>query len=75
MPEGTVLGNVILGAVGVVNIATVVYLVKVVISPIAITVKMLSTSVQELYESRNNHEVEITEIQTIHKIRGCNLPK
>ena len=75
MTPGDGVGNIILGGVSVINVAIVVYLVKIVIGPIAQTVKMLAESVDELYKSRNNHEVEITEIQTIHKIRGCNLPK
>jgi hypothetical protein len=74
-PDGSSIGNLVLGGIGVLNVATVVYLVKVVISPIAMTVKTLSESVKELYQSRDNHEVEITQIQTIHKVKGCDLPQ
>jgi len=67
--------TVIQGVVGVVNVGVVIYLVRVVISPVAQSVKLLSESVKELYTSRDLHEVEITEIKTIHKIRGCDQPK
>ena len=74
MPEAN-FGNVVIGIVGVANVATIVYLVRVVISPVAASVKTLSESVKELYQSRDCHEVDITEIKTIHKLRGCDLPQ
>jgi hypothetical protein len=73
--DNTSIGNLIMGGIGVLNVATIVYLVRVVIAPIAMNVKLLSDSVKELYQSRNDHELDITEIKTIHKIKGCDLPK
>jgi len=63
------------GVLGLANIAGAVYLIKLVIAPLAQTVRMLSESVKELYESRDTHAHYITEIQTIHKIRGCDVPQ
>lgn len=39
------------------------------------TLKVTSKSLEELYASRNSHEVEITRIKTTHKINGCELPQ
>lgn len=65
------------GAVGIIslaNIGGIIYLVKVVIAPVVESVNRLNKSVEDLFESRKSHEVEITRIQTIHKLKGCDLP-
>jgi hypothetical protein len=71
MPD---MGNAVIGLIGVLNIGMIVYLVRLVIAPLAETMRQLSISVKELYESRDSHEVEITRIQTVHKLRGCDAP-
>lgn len=73
-------GQVVIGiavAVGTIvggYIGGFVYLVKLVIAPLVETVKVTADSVKELYESRNKHEIAIVEIQTVHKIKGCDQP-
>lgn len=71
MPEA---GNVLVGVLGVANIAGAVYLIRLVIAPLAASVKTLSDSVKELYESRNTTSERVTRIETIHEIRGCDQP-
>ena len=66
---------IVQGGIGVSYIASVVYLVKVVIAPLASTVKALAEGQRELFVSRNGHEAKITAIETIHHIKGCDLPK
>jgi hypothetical protein len=61
----------IAGILGLANIAGAVYLIKLVIAPLAQTVRLLNESVKELYESRDKLSHDLTEIQTIHRIKGC----
>lgn len=68
-------GNILAGVLGCANIAGAVYLIRLVIAPLAQSVKTLSESVKELYESRNYMVKEVTRIQTIHEIRGCDAPR
>jgi hypothetical protein len=67
-------GNAFLGVVGLVNVGLVVYLVKVVIAPLAMNIKTLNAGVEELFLSRNCHETKIVAIETTHRIRGCDTP-
>ena len=67
-------GTVLAGLLGVANIGGAVYLVKLVIAPLAQSVKTLSQSVKELYDSRDQLRTNVTEIQTIHKLKGCDAP-
>jgi hypothetical protein len=62
------------GILGLANIAGAVYLIKLVIAPLAQTVKLLNESVKELYESRDKLNHDVTELQTIHRIKGCDAP-
>lgn len=68
-------GNYIVGGLGTLNLGVVVYVVRLVVKPLAESVKTLTASVKELYESRNAQASEIVQIQTIHRIRGCELPE
>ena len=70
-PEMSASGQIIVGLIGLANIGGLVYLVKIVIAPVALAVKSLTTSVEALYSSRNAHEVEIAKINTIHRVKGC----
>lgn len=38
------------------------------------TLKVTTDSLKELYESRNEHDIEIARIKTTHRIKGCDLP-
>lgn len=67
-------GNIVVGALGVLNLGVLVYVVRIVIAPIAQITQQLTKSVDELYRSRDCHEVKITRIDTIHTIRGCDKP-
>lgn len=64
-------GNVLVGLIGLANIGAIIYLVKIVIAPIAATVHRLNESVEELYKSRNAHEGELIKINTVHRLKGC----
>ena len=68
-------GGYVMGGIGLLNIGMVIYLVKIVIAPLAQVTKNLSESVRELYHSRDSHEVKIVAIETIHRIKGCDQPK
>ncbi len=74
-------GNFVIGGIGVVNLGFIVYSVKLVIAPIAVTVKNLNQSIaqlnsqiDELYDSRNTLNQRVTKIETIHEVKGCNQP-
>jgi hypothetical protein len=66
--------TVAVGAVGLANVGAIVYLVKTVIAPVAQTVKAICLNVEELYKSRNDHEVRLAKTETIHQLKGCDLP-
>ncbi len=68
------MSTVLVGTIGLVNVGAIVYLVRMVIAPIAETVGSLKDSVKELYESRNDHERKIVRIETTHEIKGCDAP-
>ena len=38
-------------------------------------IKTHSAAIEELYNARNSHEKALTEVDTIHKLKGCNIPK
>jgi hypothetical protein len=56
---------------GAINIAGVVYLVRVIIAPVANTVSKLVINVEELFKARNIHDRKITSIETVHRLKGC----
>lgn len=39
------------------------------------SIKATNVSMQELFESRNEHALELKEIKMIHKLKGCDLPQ
>lgn len=39
------------------------------------TQRAMLTSIQELYDSRNNHALAIERLKMTHKLRGCELPE
>jgi len=39
------------------------------------TQKVMLSSIQELYNSRNAHALAIERLKTTHRIKGCELPK
>lgn len=69
--DGSSTGNVIVSAIGVVNIVFIVYAVKVVIEPMKQLVNMIRLDVAELYVSRNSHQDRLTAIETIHRVKRC----
>ena len=38
-------------------------------------IKTHSAAIEDLYNARNSHEKALTEVDTIHKLKGCNIPK
>ena len=71
MADPTGVGNYLMGGIGVLNIATVVYLVRVVIAPLAQVVKGQQDSIKELLASRDDHRDKLTRIQVVHTMKGC----
>ena len=71
MADPTGIGNYLTGGIGVLNIATVVYLVRVVIAPLAQVVKGQQDSIKELLASRDDHRDKLTRIQVVHTMKGC----
>ena len=63
-------GAIFAGVLGVANIGGAVYLIRLVIAPLAESVRVLSESVKDLKKL----ETEVTKIQTIHQIKGCDKP-
>ena len=74
MADPTGVGNYLTGGIGVLNIATVVYLVRVVIAPLAQVVKGQQDSIKELLASRDDHRDKLTRIQLVHTIKRCDHP-
>ena len=63
-----------LGIIGLAQIAGFVYVVRLVIAPVVESVRALTAQVDALYNSRNGHEVRITKVETIHQMKGCDMP-
>jgi hypothetical protein len=61
-------------SLGIGNIGAVIALVKLVIAPVVLNVREISASLQELYAARNNHQDRIVKIETVHQLRGCEMP-
>lgn len=38
-------------------------------------IKTHSAAIEELYNARNSHEKALTEVDTIHRLKGCSAPK
>lgn len=71
-------GNVVVSAVGVVNIGFIVYAVKVVIAPMKILIDGMQKqiekqdrSIDELFIGKNVAAERLTKIETVHRVRGC----
>lgn len=64
-------GTFMNGAVGLAQIGTVIYLVRVVIAPMVEKIGSLSKTVETVSKEVDKHQDSITRINTIHQLRGC----
>ena len=67
--------SIVYGAFGLAQIGSIIYLVKVLVAPLAKTVESCVKSVEILFDGRNQHEKRIVKIETIHELKGCDQPE
>jgi hypothetical protein len=63
--------TVLVIGISLANVGAYVYLIKMVMAPLATTVGALSKSVEELYRIRTNHQDRLVSIETVHQVKGC----
>ena len=49
--------------------------IKIVTKPMVTALKELNTTVKVINDTANNHELRIQDIETIHRLNGCDQPK
>ncbi len=67
-------GSIIVGGFSLADIGILIYLIRVVIRPVAQTAAAAVEGMKELYASRNQHENRLVAIETLHTVKGCGDP-
>ncbi len=62
------------GVFSLAQIGAIIYLVRVLITPIAKTVETCARSIETLFDGRNKHETRLVKIETVHALKGCSKP-
>ena len=68
-------GLIVSGCMGVANIGAVIALIKLVIAPVVVNVRAITKTVENIEQMKSDHHDRIIAIETIHKIKGCDLPR
>ncbi len=67
--------SIVSGAFGLAQVGAIIYLVKLVVGPLAKTVGSCVAHIETLLEGREDHEKRTVRIETIHKAKGCDQPE
>lgn len=65
---------IVSGGLGICNIAAVIVLIRLVIAPVVVNVRAIGILVDRIGSLQQVHQDHITKIETIHELKGCDLP-